>query len=157
MLMSKSRWFRLFGASSKVPVIRSPSCNERTKEQSAITSTEALPEAYVDSDRLLRVEYGLLRKERRQSETRVKRQAGAYLPMRVLGVGTGAKLDGLVACIKRAVEPTEESVDVCTVGRMSTNEDETCKSGVQSDRSAFRSNGTLKAKSSTVTVFKSMC
>lgn len=28
---------------------------------------------------------------------------------------------------------------------------------LQSDRSAFRSNGTLKAKSSTVTVFKSMC
>lgn len=34
--------------------------------------------------------------------------------MRVLGVRTGAELDGLVTSVKRAVEPTEESVDVCT-------------------------------------------
>jgi hypothetical protein len=32
--------------------------------------------------------------------------------MRVLGVGTSAELDGLVACVERAVEPTEESVNV---------------------------------------------
>lgn len=31
MLMSKSRWFRLFGASSKVPVIRSPSYDGQKK------------------------------------------------------------------------------------------------------------------------------
>ena len=32
MLMSKSRWFRLFGASSKVPVIRSPSYDGQKKK-----------------------------------------------------------------------------------------------------------------------------
>lgn len=33
--------------------------------------------------------------------------------MRVLGVGTGAELDRLVTSVKRAIEPAEESVNVC--------------------------------------------
>ena len=80
-----------------------------------------------------------------------------YLPMRVFGVGTGAELDRLVACVKRAVEPTEESVNVYAPTKVSLMSTGTAENDVQSDRSAFRSNGTLKAKSSTVTVFKSMC
>ena len=39
--------------------------------------------------------------------------------MRVLGVRTSAELDGLVTSVKRAVEPTEESVDVCKASKIS--------------------------------------